>query len=278
MKQTLTLLVFLITYTVAFSQKTKKLKGSKIVTVEEKATPSFSSVFIEDDIQVSFIKADINGIELEADDNLQEALKISNNAGRLTISLNNKLKSFKKFEVKIYYTDALTAIEATEGSKLMILEEMDLEEITFKLNKKAKLYLNLKTKVATIEVNDGALAELNVKAEKINFILTKDGTIKALVAATEMKVDQYQKSRSSLEGDVIDLKLRMDNNAKLIGKKLTAKNAEILAEGYSDTSLFVETVCIISAFANSEIELFGEPTIELKKFTGKPVLRKNVIK
>lgn len=278
MKQTITLLVLLFVTSISVAQKSEKLKGSKIVTLEEKATSSFSSVYIQDDIQVSFIKADTTGIELEADDNLHEALKIANIAGRLNLSLNNKLTSFKKFEVKIYYTDALKTIEATDQCKLMVLDQMDLEEVTFKLNKKAKLFLNLKSKIASVEINDDASAELNSKTEKIHFILTKNASLKALVATTEMKVDQYQKSRSNFEGDVIDLKLRMDNNAKLAGKGLTSKNVEILAEGYSNISLFVETNCIISAFANSEIEIFGEPTIELKKFTGKATLKKNTVK
>ena len=278
MKQTITLLVCLFMTTIGFSQKLEKLKGSKTVTTEERATPSFSSVYIQDDIQVSFIKADSTGIELEADDNLHEALKVANNGGNLNISLNNKLKSFKKFEVKIYYTDALLKIEATDQSKLMILDEMILEDVAFKLNGKSKLFLNLKSKVALIEINDDAAAELNAKSEKIHFILNKNATIKGLVATTEMKVDQYQKSRSNFEGDAIDLKLRMDNNSKFVGKNLTAKNVEILAEGYSETSINAETTCIINAFANSEIELFGEPTIELKKFTGKSILKKNSLK
>lgn len=278
MKQTITLLVFLFVTSIGFSQKGEKLKGSKTVTTEERATPAFSSVYVQDDIQVTFIKADSTGIELEADDNLHEALKTANNGGNLNISLHNKLRSFKKFEVKIYYTDALRKIEATDQSKLMILDEMQLENVTFKMNKKAKLYLNLKSKVAAIELTDDALAELNVKSEKVHFILNKNSNVKGLVAATEMKVDQYQKSRSNFEGDAIDLKLRIDNNSKLEAKNLTAKNVEILAEGYSESSINAETTCIINAFANSQIELFGEPTMELKKFTGKATLKKNVLK
>lgn len=278
MKQTSTLIVFLFISIFSFAQKSEKLKGSKIVTTEERSTPLFTSILIQDDITVTFIKADSTGVELDADDNLHEALKVANNSGRLTISLNNKLKSFKKFEVRVYYTDALKKVEATDQSKLMILEQMALGDVSFILNNKSKLFLNLKSDVSTIEINDDAAVELNSKTEKIHFILTKNATLKALVATTEMKVDQYQKSKTTFEGDVIDLELRMDNNAKLVGKKLTTKNASILAEGYSDTSLFVETNCIISGFANSEIELFGEPTIELKKFTGKAVLKKNTVK
>ena len=107
---------------------------------------------------------------------------------------------------------------------------------------------------------------------------TKESVAKVLVASTELKVDQYQKSKSSFEGDVIDLKLRMDNNSKYIGKYLTAKNVEIMAEAYVTLSVFAEKTCIINAFANSEIELFGDPIIELKKFTGKTILKKNTLK
>ncbi len=278
MKQTISLLAFLIMSTLAIAQKSEKLKGSKTITVQDQVTPEFTSVFIQDDIQVTFVKADSTGIETEADDNLHEALKIINNGGVLNLSLANKIANFKKFEVKIFYTNSLKNIEATDASKVMILDEMALEDIHFKLNNKAKLYLNLKSKVASFEINDNASVELNAKSEKMHFILSQNAAVKALVATTELKIDQYQKSKSIFEGDVIDLKLRMDNNAKLEGKNLTAKNVELIAEGYSNTSLFAETNCILNVFANAEIELFGEPTIQLKKFTGNGVLRKKQLK
>ena len=278
MKQKITLLLLLLFTVFAFAQKGEKLKGSKNVTTEDRPAGSFSSVFIHDDVEVYFIKGDSTGVELEADDNLHELLKVANNSGNLNLTLSSKPRSFKKFVVKIYYTDALKNIEAASQSKLMILDEMDLEQITFKLKDKSKLFLNLKSNVATIEMNDNAAAELNIKSEKIHFILSKNATLKGLVAATEVKIDQYQKSRSTIEGDVIDLKLRMDNNAKLFGKNFTAKNVDILAEGYSETTVFVETNCVISAFANAQIELYGEPIIELKKFTGNATLSKKTTK
>ena len=278
MKLIITLLVFLFISSISVAQQGDKLKGSKTVTIENRSTSNFTAVFIQDDIQVSFIKADSTGIEIESDDNLQEALKSENKGGDLYLSMANKITSYKKFEVKIYYTDKLKSIEATDESKLMILEEMDLDKISFKLNKKAKLYLNLKSKEASFELNDDSSAEMNIKSQKTHFVMTKESVAKVLVASTELKVDQYQKSKSSFEGDVIDLKLRMDNNSKYIGKYLTAKNVEIMAEAYSNLSVFAEKTCIINAFANSEIELFGEPILELKKFTGKTILKKNTLK
>ncbi|RZJ96089.1 MAG: DUF2807 domain-containing protein, partial [Flavobacterium sp.] len=55
MKQILTSLVFLFLCTSAIAQDNTKLKGSKIVTKEQKATAVFSSVYIQDDIEVTFI-------------------------------------------------------------------------------------------------------------------------------------------------------------------------------------------------------------------------------
>lgn len=274
MKQILTSLVFLFVCTAAIAQDNTKLKGSKIVTKEQKATAVFSSVYIQDDIEVTFIKADTTGIETEADDNLHKTLKIENNGGILNLSLNEKIISFKKFEVKVFYTDDLKLIEANKQAKIMILEEMVIEEINFKLNEKAKLYLNLKTNAATFEMKDNSLVELNGKAEKLHFILTQNASVKALVASTELKVDQYQKSKTTIEGDVIDLKLRMDNNAHFTGKGLTVKNVQLIAEAYSTTSFFAETNCVLTALGNAEVEIFGEPTFEIKKFSGNAVLRK----
>ena len=274
MKQILTSLVFLFFCITAIAQDNAKLKGSKIVTKEQKATAVFSSVYIQDDIEVTFIKADTTGIETEADDNLHKTLKIENNGGILNLSLNDKIISFKKFEVKVFYTDDLKLIEANKQAKIMILEEMVIEEINFKLNEKAKLYLNLKTNAATFEMKDNSLVELNGKAEKLHFILTQNASVKALVASTELKVDQYQKSKTTIEGDVIDLKLRMDNNAQFTGKGLTAKNVQLIAEAYSTTSFFAETSCVLTALGNAEVEIFGEPTFEIKKFSGNAVLRK----
>ena len=278
MKQTITLLVFLFSSTISLAQNIEKLKGSKTVTTKDQSTPVFTDVYIQDDIEVTFIKADSTGIETEADDNLHEALKVTNAGGVLNLSMANKIRSYKKFEVKIFYTDALKNIEANDESKLMILAEMQLENITFKINNKAKLFLNLKAKIASFELNDDSEVELNAKSEKLNFILTKDATIKALVSTQNLKIDQYQKSKSTFEGDAIELKLRMDNNSKFLGAKLTTRKAELLAEGYTETTLLVEKSLILSAFANSETELFGEPSIELKKFTGKALLKKNTLK
>jgi hypothetical protein len=83
-----------------------------------------------------------------------------------------------------------------------------------------------------------------------------------------MKFDLYQKSYAEVEGDVIELKLRLDNNTDFIGSKLTAKNALLETNGYAKSSINISNIATIDASGNSEIELYGEPIkIDMKRFT-----------
>ena len=89
----------------------------------------------------------------------------------------------------------------------------------------------------------------------------------------------YQKSFAELEGDVIDLKLRLDNNTDFTGRKLTAKNAALEVGGYTKTSIIVSENLSIDASGDSEIELYGNPLkIEIKNFKDTSTLRKKQIK
>ncbi len=274
---TFIILVTLIT-TFAFGQKKEKIKGSKIVTIEQKKVESFNALEVLDDIEVSLIKGDKNGVELEADDNLQDAIDLRMSGGVLIISCTKDISSFKKFNIRVTYTDALKSVVAKNKSKVNALEEIKLEEISFKSLDNSKLYLNLNTKSFTLSIDDKSHVEINAKSEFANIVLIKNAELKALISSTELKCDLYQKATAAIEGDVIDMKLRLDNNANFNGKKLTSKNAYITAESYTNASILVETAVVLEISGNSEVQLFGKPKIELKKFDDSAILYKKPIK
>jgi len=72
--------------------------------------------------------------------------------------------------------------------------------------------------------------------------------------------------------------IRLDNNAIFTGNNLVVKNAELLAEGYSNCSINVNTNIIIDASGNSEIEIYGDQKIELKRFMDNATLNKKPTK
>jgi hypothetical protein len=273
-KITCIVLLLLASFSVQ-AQKKEKLKGSKIVAIEQKQTEHFTDLEVTDDIEVSLIKGVVHGVELEADDNLMGALGMSMNGGTLILSAAQEISGYKKFSIRVTYTDELKSVTARSKSKVTALEQVALDEITFRAYNEAKLYLNVGAKAVSLILDDKAKAEVNSKAEATTIELSKNAEVKALVASTLFKCDLYQKSSATIEGDVIDFKLRMDNNTSFTGKKLTAKNVDLVAEGYATCNVFAETLINIEASGHSEVDLYGEPGVtNLKKFTGTANLRK----
>jgi len=278
MKKIAFLFIAVFISTLAFSQKKEKVKGSKIVTVVQKEVENFTAIEVLDDLEIFLIKGDQNGVELEADDNLHDAIDLKYNGGTLIISSAKEISGFKKFTIRVTYTDELKSVEAKNKAKIQGPEEINLEEVTFKSFDNSKMFLNVNAKALNIIGNDKSEIQLNAKSESVKIELSKNSEMKALISSTEMKFDMYQKSKATIEGDVIDLKLRFDNNSNFTGKNLNAKNCELVAEGYSNATLLVETSLNLDASGSSEVYLYGEAKIELKKFADSSTLYKKKLK
>jgi len=158
------------------------------------------------------------------------------------------------------------------------LSDVTLDDVTFKSYDYSKLFLNAKTKNFTLMANDKSKVELNLNSDKTAIDLSKNATVKALIFSREMRFDMYQKSTADIEGDVIDLKLRLDDNTDFIAKKLSVTNAFVETTAYSKTTINISNIATIDASGKSEIELFGEPKIEIKRFTDSAILSKKPIK
>lgn len=268
----------MLAVTAVNAQKKETLKGSKIVTIEQKEVEPFTALEVRDDLQVSLIKGDKNGVEIEADDNLHEALGISYNGSTIILSMAKNISGAKKFNIRVTYTDAFTSVMAKHKSVVNALEEIKLDDIRFDAFDTAKLNLNLSPKSYTISADDRAQVALNGKSEMATLLVSKNANIKALIAATQLKCDLYQKGEANIEGDVIDMTLRLDNNAVFIGKKLTAKNVNLIAEGYVNCDVWADTTLAIEASGEAEVGVYGDPKMEVRKFADSAKLLKKKLK
>ena len=274
MKKIITL-SFLFLTVLTYAQKKEKVKGSKIVKLEKKQVNDFESLEVEDNLEIFLIKGNECGIEIEADDNLIEFVEYKLAGKNLRISTSKDISSYKKLSVRVTYTDKFNLLSAKDETNVTALSDLVLDNVTFKSYDYAKLFLNAKTKSFTLMANDRSKVELNLKSEKTAIDLSKSAYVKALISSGEMKFDMYQKSSAEVEGDVLDLKLRLDNNTDFTGKKLSAKNALVEVSGYANSSISISNIATIDASGNSEIALFGEPVkIEIKHLVDSAVLRK----
>jgi hypothetical protein len=252
----------------SFAQKKEKIKGSKIVKSEQKQIESFESLEVEDNLEVFLVKGNECGLEIEADDNLIEFVEYKLAGNNLRISTSKDISSYKKLSIRVTYTDKFNMVIAKDETNVTALSDVVLDNVTFKTYDYSKLFLNANTKNFTLMANDKSKVELNLKSIKTAIDLSKSAYVKALISSSEMKFDLYQKSYAEVEGDVIELKLRLDNNTDFIGSKLTAKNALLETNGYAKSSINISNIATIDASGNSEIELYGEPIkIDMKRFT-----------
>ncbi len=267
--------IALFSITIASAQaKLEKIKGSKIVTISVKEVDYFENVEIEEFLDVYFVKSEKQSIEIEADDNLHDIISYNVLGNTLKLTALKQPTGEKKIAVRVNYTDSLKTIVARHESKINAIADINLENITIKNFDKSQSFLNIKSTNFTLIMTDKSKAEINVKADKTVVELSKDANIKGLIASPEAKIDLYQKAAAEIEGDAQIAKIRLDNNSSLIAKKFTVKDMELVAESYTKCSVNAQKSIEISASGKTEIDLLGEPKVDLKVFTNSAILSK----
>ncbi len=264
--------------TLAFSQQKEKVKGSKIVTVVQKEIPEFESLEVSDNLEIFLIKGDKCSLEMEADDNVQEFIEYSSKGKTLQLSTSRQISGTKKLSVRVTFTDDFNLLIAKDDVNITALAELNLPNFTFKIHDNAKLFANANVKSFTLMMDHKSRAELNLKSEDATIEMSKNSQLKALIAATQMKFDMYQKSKAIIEGDVINFKLRLDNDTDFTGQKLTAKNTDLLTEGFAECSINVSARLVLDAKGKTDTKLYGTQKIEVKNFLDNAVLTKKTLK
>ena len=267
--------ITMFSLTSTFAQvKLEKIKGSKIVTITVKDIESFENVEIEEFLDVYFVKSDKTSIEIEADDNLHDIISYNILGKTLKLTALKQPTGEKKLAIRVNYNDSLKTIVARHESKINALADINLESITIKNFDKSQSFLNIRSNNFTLIMTDKSKAEINVKADKTTVELSKDASVKGLIASPETKIDLYQKAEAEIEGDAQIAKIRLDNNANLVAKKFTVKDMELVTESYTKCSVNAQKSIEISASGKSEIDLLGEPKVDLKVFTQSAILSK----
>lgn len=270
------LIIFLLSTTLVFSQKAEKIKGSKVVTSSIQQVKPFTMIEVEDNIEIYLEKGVKSEIKIEADDNLHDAisLKVENNI--LIISTSKEIQGFKKLSVKVTYTNDLNLITTKDESIVTAIQEIILDTITFKSLDKSKLFLNVNAGNFNLLADDKSKIELNLKSETAFVELSKNSSLKALINSSELKCDLYQKSSAIIEGDSENSIIRIDNLAELNAIKFNSKTSDLTIEGKANCSLLVENNFILDANDNTEISIYGNPKIEIRKFSGEAKLLKKL--
>ncbi|TRX04652.1 GIN domain-containing protein [Flavobacterium gawalongense] len=276
MKKYTAILLVLLSTTLTLAQKKEKIKGSKTVTVEQREVGNFEALEVEDNLEVHLERGEKTEIKIEADDNLHDIISFDLRDNILRIYTTKEAVNYKNLIVRVTYTNDLNLVTSKNESTINAIQEIQLDNLTFKAHDFSQLYLNVNTKNFILQADDKSKTELNLKSENAIIELSKNSSLKALVTTIDLKVDIYQKSNATIEGDATNAIIRLDNNSTLTGNKLTIKNADVTTESYSTCSLNAATAVIIDAADKSEIQLVGTPKIEMRQFADEAKLIKKL--
>jgi hypothetical protein len=134
--------------------------------------------------------------------------------------------------------------------------------------------MNAKVDQFTLVMEEKSMMELNLKASETILELNKNASLQALIYSKNMKAYFYQKANAVLEGDLENLTLRLDNSVEFTGKKLTSKNIHLKTDNVVSCSVMALEKLSLEVAGRSEVSIYGNPAIEIIKFSDDAVLRK----
>jgi hypothetical protein len=276
MNKYITILLLFLSSTITFAQTKEKIKGSKTVTIEDKEIGNFYSLEVDDNIEVYIERGETAELKIEADDNLHDIITIDLQDNILRLFTTKEAIRYRKLIVKLTYSKDLNLVTARNDATVNAIQEVLVDSIKFRSFDNSQLFLNVNSKDFLLQSDDESKVELNLKSENSKIELSKDASLKSLIVTQNLACDLYQKSTAKIEGSATNAAFRIDSNSNLIANKLTVENIDLTTEGYSSCSVYAETSITIDASANSEIQLFGEPKIEMKRFVDEAQLLKKV--
>lgn len=276
MKKYIILLLVVLSVTLTFAQKKEKIKGSKTATTEEREVGFFEALVVEDNLEVQLERGEHTELKIEADDNLHDIISFDLSNKILRIYATKQATNYKKLIVRVTYTNDLNLITSKDESTVSATQQLLLDAITIKVYDNSKQFLNVVTKKFILQSDDKSKTELNLKSEIATFEMSKNASLIALATITELKVDMYQKSTATIEGEATSAVIRLENNSDFTGSKFAVENVDITTESNSSGSVNAVKTVTIDAAEKSEIQLVGAATIEIRKFIDEAKLIKKL--
>lgn len=265
MKLKLFLLTILV-FSISFAQKKEKIKGNKLVKVKQHNLTPFSSLSLNEDIEVFLLKGETPLIEIEADENLHDVILFEVVNNNLTVKTSHNITSKKKLNIRITFNNQFNSMVLSDKAVVNSLIDFDVDKLTINAKESSKLYLTAKTTDFKLTMANKAKAELNLNSTNSSIEMSESSDLKALINSSDLKFDLYQKANAKIEGEANNMRLRADNATNFKGEKLTAVDCTLIAEGSTDCHIEAKENLSVEAAGSAEIYIYNKPKIDLKRF------------
>ena len=270
--------ILIIVFISNTSTAQSKIKGNRNVTIIETEVNSFNKLVIGDKFKASIIKDSKASVEIETDENLHDVIQFGVADSVLSFETTKRITSYRKMNITIRYNEALHKIHLKDNAELNAVNTIDNEEIYLKIDDNANANINVNNQSFNLINNNssslGSKSRLNIDSRIVNLELNESSKTEALISCDTLNVDMYQRADAQIEGDLKFIKANTINSTHFVGKNLTTNACEIISEDSSDFSIEVLEDITIESSGSSEVYLYGNPEITIRKFSDSAKLHK----
>lgn len=278
MKRKALLLIIIIITSNLFSQE--KIKGNGEVTINKTELSSFKKIIVDEDFEILLINSDMPSVEVETDENLHEVIEFKVIDSTLTFNKTKKIRSKKRLNITVFYTDELNEIILKEDAEIEALRTIKVDNMLLKINDYGIADLNIKSNTFKLINNNKSRIQLRSKSKLtiessiVDLILNKSSNTFANIKTDSLKVNTNERSKIEIEGFSKVLNASINESSDFTGKDLEVTETFINSSGSSEFSIYTTDNITIESSDKSEIDLYGDAKIMINRFTNSSKLHK----
>lgn len=267
MKYNITLLLCLFITISAVAQKKSKIKGNKEVADIHNILDDFTTLEIGDGLEVLIQQDENNKYHLEADENLVEVIRLDvSENGHLSIYTTSNITSSKRLNLTLYY-NTLTAITIKEDATLETANKVTGDEMIFIATGDSEFKVDFDTKNTTINLNDDAKGEIQLKGEKVTMMLGDKAKIEGSVLTDEMTLTTDGNTDATLSGNMNTIQLNLSDDTDVYVQEIKTDDATVVVSGNAELHVYASSTFNMYAKDKTSVHLYGSPTIVVEGFS-----------
>jgi hypothetical protein len=252
----------------------EKIKGDRNVTIKQTYIDDFKTLVVNGDFSIEIVYNSKPSVTIETDDNLHEVIQFEVVDGVLSFTETIRITSKKRLNITVNYGDALENIIVRGDGEVRSLTSMELKSASLETADNARAYLNINSTNFSYKSSGKSKTRLNLTADSTKIELSDNSKLDALINSKVADFDLYQRSDAAIEGSVKSSILRLDNSSNFNSPNFDVKSVTATLEDNSDLTISATEKITISASGDTELYLFGNPTITITKFEDNAKLQK----
>lgn len=274
MKHTLSLIAVLFVFAFAKAQKQDRVKGNREPSVMVTDIEPFQSIELDSDWEVELMPGEIASVEINADSNLHQYLEPSSTNGVFRMGTLAEIRSSKKLEIRITYTDELTSIILRDKAEAKSVTKLEIENLDLTLEGDARAYLTIRGESFHLVAGGGTRSKLDVKTDASLLEIYSNANVEAQVNGDEMDLRMSNRCDVKLEGNVNEVTASLKDSAELESKKLTIQRLAISLLNKANATVDVDETIDLKAENDAKLYVHNNPAITLSVFKDKAMIKK----